>query len=356
MYAAVDERGGAIRPDEQRFPPGDSSSRPAHWFRGDRTRVFSANTRSRSPKTSVEYDGLVKRDRLKPGFARAATLCLALAATARLGASASNPCLPLPVIERAAAPAEQPPKDMLTIASLNMAGQPRIADALAAWTELRGIDVLLLQEVGPTVSDGEKFVLAMSARLGFNVVFAPAYSPQTYHQGLAIMSRYPLHDVHVDLLPYHHLHFRWRCRNVLAVTVVTTAGSIRMVDVHLDTRINSRDRVAQLTPVVDSLKQTDGPQIVGGDFNTANIGWLDSTWPFPWAQHQPAAVRAVMAMAGFETPFGKSSPTFKLLGLPLKLDWIFLKGLSSFDWSVDDVRYSDHRGIWAHVKTRAVAP
>ena len=208
----------------------------------------------------MEYDGLVKRDRLRSGFAGAATLCLVLAATTRLRASASSPCLLLPVIERAAAPAEQPTKDTLTIASLNMAGQPRIADALAAWIELRGIDVLLLQEVGPTVSDGEKFALAMSTRLGFNVVFAPAYSPQTYHQGLAIMSRYPLHDVHVDLLSYHHLHFRWRCRNVLAVTVATTVGSIRTVDVHLDTRINSRDRVAQLTPVVDSLKQTDGPQ------------------------------------------------------------------------------------------------
>jgi hypothetical protein len=51
-----------------------------------------------------------------------------------------------------------------------------------------------------------------------------------------------------------------------------------------------------------------------------------------------AAVRAVMAMAGFATPFGKSRPTFKFFGLPLKLDWIYLKGLSSSEWSVDDVK------------------
>jgi endonuclease/exonuclease/phosphatase family metal-dependent hydrolase len=274
-----------------------------------------------------------------------------LLAQARLEASTPNPCQPLPVVERAAVQsADRPLKEQLTIASLNIAGQPRIADALAAWTARRDIDVLLLQEVGPTVSEGERFALAMAARLGFHVVFAPAYSTEVYHQGLAIMSRYPLQDVHADLLPYHKLRLRWRCRNALTATIVTTAGPIRTVNVHLDTRINKDDRVAQLAPVVDAIRQLDGPQIVAGDFNSANIGWVGSLIPVPWGRHQVKAVRAALGAKGFETPFGKTRPTFKLLNLPLRLDWIYLKGLSPFEWNVDDVEYSDHRGIWANVK------
>ena len=64
---------------------------------------------------------------------------------------------------------------------------------------------------------------------------------------------------------------------------------MRVVNVHLDTRINSKDRVAQLAPVIDMLDAIDGPQILGGDFNTMDVGWLHTMWPFPYFQHQVAA-------------------------------------------------------------------
>jgi endonuclease/exonuclease/phosphatase (EEP) superfamily protein YafD len=33
--------------------------------------------------------------------------------------------------------------------------------------------------------------------------------------------------------------------------------------------------------------------------------------------------------------------------LPIRLDWLYLKGLTPLDWNVDNVPLSDHRGIWA---------
>jgi endonuclease/exonuclease/phosphatase family metal-dependent hydrolase len=278
----------------------------------------------------------------------AALVFVALGATA--GLEASSPCMPLPVTEHPVqVPAQREPGSTLTIASLNVAGEARIAEPLAAWVRQRAIDVLLLQEVGPTITDGEAFAKAMSARLGFHAVYAPAYSTETYMQGLAIMSRYPLQDVRADLLAYNRLRFRSRCRNALTATVVTESGPMHVANVHLDTRINSKDRVAQLAPVVESLNGMAGPQVVGGDFNSANIGWLGSMWPFPYAQRQPASIRSMLEALGFDTPFGKTRPTFKLMGLPLKLDWLYVKHLEPMHWSVDDVQYSDHRGIWVNV-------
>jgi endonuclease/exonuclease/phosphatase family metal-dependent hydrolase len=287
-------------------------------------------------------------ERQRPFVLLATLLSLSFGAAARL--EASSPCMPLPVVEHpVTAAAQRPPGGTLTIASLNIAGESRIADALAAWVQQRAIDVLLLQEVGPTVRDGEAFTKTMSARLGFHAVYAPAYSSETYMQGLAIMSRYPLREVRADLLNYNRLRFRSRCRNALTATVVTTSGPMRVANVHLDTRINSKGRVAQLTPVVDAMNGVSGPQVVGGDFNSADIGWLNSMWPFPYAQRQPSAIRSMLTALGFETPFGKTRPTFKLLGLPLKLDWLYMKHLKPMEWNVDDVEYSDHRGIWVNV-------
>jgi len=283
--------------------------------------------------------------RLKP------VLCIVIALGAGLEAAppldASSPCVQQPLIQIPSNATSVPASgDTLTIASLNIKQEPRISDALEAWTRERGIDVLLLQEIGPTVAEGEAFATAMSARLGFNLVYVASYAPQEHIQGLAIMSRFPLDEARVDALPYHRLRFRSRCRVALTATVATSAGRVRVADVHLDTRINSKARVAQLAPVLDALKSNDGPQIVGGDFNTANVGWLNSMWPFVFAQRQPAAVRQSMGAAGFVTPFGSTRPTFKLLSLPLKLDWLYVKHLDAVDWSVDDVAYSDHRGIW----------
>ncbi len=264
-------------------------------------------------------------------------------------ATADDACAPMPVTIRAAAPVG-PPRAGLTVASLNIAGEPRIQDALAKWIVDRDADVILLQEVGGRDVDGDAFAASVATRLGYSVVYAPADRLDgDATTGLAILSRVPIEDVRMYPLTHFDLRFRSRCRIALEATVSTAAGPVRVANVHLDTRINSKDRVSQLEPLMDALDEMTGAQMIGGDFNTMDVGWFHSMWPFPFVQHQVAAVRDRMAQSAFHTPFTDARATFKVIGLPFHLDWLYLKQLEASDWSVDDVRYSDHRGVWAHV-------
>jgi endonuclease/exonuclease/phosphatase family metal-dependent hydrolase len=278
----------------------------------------------------------------------ASLLCLVSVESAR--AEAPSPCAPLPVARRdVGVPADQQAR-AFTIASLNLAGQAEIGDALQAWAERRAIDILLLQEVGHSSRDGEAFVAALSDRLRFHSVYAPANAVgEARTQGLAIVSRYPLDNVRVLPLTYHHLRFKSRCRIALAVTVAMTDGPVHLVNVHLDTRINSKDRIAQLEPVVGALDGVDTPQLIGGDFNTMNIWWFRTMWPFLFLQRQTEAVGAWLGAGGFRTPFKGTPPTFNFPLLPFRLDWLYLKRLQPLEWNVDTIPLTDHRGVWARV-------
>lgn len=256
----------------------------------------------------------------------------------------------MPVTHRVASPSDPTARHGLVIASLNMAGRPDIGEVIRAWARQRAIDVLLLQEVGDVSKGGEGFVATLGERLGFHAAYAPARRLNNAHtQGLAIVSRHPLTEVRVDGLTYNRLRFKSKCRIALAATVESSEGPIRVVNLHLDTRINTDTRVAQLTPVVEGLGGDARPQVIGGDFNTMNVGWLHSMWPFPYFQRQAAGVRSFLIGEGFYTPFVGTKSTFKLPGFPLRLDWLYLKGLRAIDWTVDDVALTDHRGIWARV-------
>ena len=281
--------------------------------------------------------------------------CLAVlcaSATWGLTASAAGPACEPPTVAQhvvdgvtaAAAP------DSLTIGSFNIHGGHRIADPLVAWIESRSFDVVVLQEVGYESMDGEAIATELANRLGFHAAYVPAFRREGGEtQGLAMLSRYRLEDLRTEPLLYHHLRFRPRCRVELAATVTTSVGPVRFVNLHLDTRINSQSRVAQIMPTLERLRADETPQIVAGDFNTVSIGWWQSAVPLPFAQRQGAAVHAAMTGEGFVTPFGESRATLKLAGLPLRLDWIYLKRLVALEWSVDDVPFSDHRGVWTRV-------
>jgi endonuclease/exonuclease/phosphatase (EEP) superfamily protein YafD len=275
--------------------------------------------------------------------------------TPGISIGASGPCVPKPISQSPIVGSEHEPpqarsQDTVTIASVNIAGQRQTADILASWAQQRLLDVLLLQEVGHMSMDGRTFITQLSERMGVHYAYAPAeFLENGYTHGLAILSRFPMDEVQAQPLEYHRLRFRSRCRIALAATVKTPGRPIRLVNVHLDTRINTKERLAQLTPVLDALLGFPGPTIVGGDFNTMNIRWFRTMWPFPYLQRQSSAVLTMLATAGFQTPLRGGPATFRFLGLPLTLDWIFIKDLTPREWGVDAVRFSDHRGVWARV-------
>jgi endonuclease/exonuclease/phosphatase family metal-dependent hydrolase len=161
---------------------------------------------------------------------------------------------------------------------------------------------------------------------------------------VAILSRFPLRDPELIPLKRYDLGFKSRCRVALAATVESPLGPVRVVNVHLDSRMNRSERLAQLRPVVERLASFSGPQLIGGDFNTADVFWLGRTIPLPFAQKQSFAVREFMASQGFASPFESTGRTFSYL--PLRLDWIFVKGMEPVAVGVEAMPFSDHRGLW----------
>jgi endonuclease/exonuclease/phosphatase family metal-dependent hydrolase len=231
----------------------------------------------------------------------------------------------------------------LTVVSLNMAKEARLDRILK---DIRGAafyesaDVWLLQEARPSVSE-------VADALGMHYIYAPADQfGDGSVSGLAILSRYPFERSDRTVLPRYNLRFNTRCRIALTAAIRRPAGEVRLVNVHLDTRINQAQRLLQVQSVVEKETSSGQPVIIGGDFNTANVRWMWNVFPVPYVQTQTRAVRDMFVGQGFESPLDGAGATFKLLGFPLHLDWIFPKDFKTVASGTEHIPFSDHRAVW----------
>lgn len=233
--------------------------------------------------------------------------------------------------------------------SLNMAKEIdscEVVKTIRTTPRLRDADVYLFQEVRhdagkPSVADDA------AQKLGYSAAFA-ASAPGVYDQGLAIVSRYPIKSVRTRSLKACDLRFRSRNRFALAADVCTPWGDVRVWNVHLDTRINSQERLDQLRPVIDEAAGLTGPRLIGGDFNTNDLYWLGNVLPVPFGPAHGTAIRRAMKQHGFETPFPDGLDTFPRFRR--HLDWIFLSGLKALDASVEPASFSDHNAVWVRAR------
>jgi endonuclease/exonuclease/phosphatase family metal-dependent hydrolase len=235
----------------------------------------------------------------------------------------------------------------LSVASLNLARQPN--DAVMRELESKtvaGADVLLLQELLHRDGETEKLEERIARRFGGHAAFAPEFElfPGAI-EGLAIVSRFPIGDVEIMPLARYDCHFHTRHRIALGVTLDTPSGRVRIYNVHLDTRINAADRVAQVKPVVKSAARFNGPSLIGGDFNTNHFYWIGRVAPLPYAQPQGRAVDRLMQAHGFSTPFRRTGPTFDHLNL--QLDWLYVNRMKAVQASIEPIEFSDHHAIMA---------
>jgi len=246
-------------------------------------------------------------------------------------------------------PAGIPSDRTLSTVSLNIAKETdpdKVVHALRNAPRLRDADLYLFQEVSH--EQGKPSVAEQAARkLGYSASFAAA-APGVYDQGLAIVSRYPVTNVQIKCLKACDLRFRSRSRVAMSADVRTPWGGVRVWNVHLDTRINSQERLDQLQPVIDDAGNHPGPRVIGGDFNTNELYWLGNVLPLPFGPAHGAAIRSAMKQGGFETPFAKGAGTFKTF--PRHLDWIFLSDLKSLASSVEPAPFSDHNAIWVQAR------
>jgi len=249
-----------------------------------------------------------------------------------------------------------------TVITLNMAGSSSAQRILDEFERLRifsEADVVFLQEVVHS-EEGASVLKTLVDRLQLHAAFATATEPvlDGKLEGIAILSRRRIYDLQAFDLNRFGLHLRSRCRLALAATVETPFGApVRVFGVHLDTRINAGERIAQVLPVVEAAERFEGAAIIGGDFNTNDVYWVRHLLPLPYLHNQRRALRAFLRQRGFSTPMNGEPPTFEHFGFGL--DWIFTRSLSASQWGVEPISFSDHRAVWMRIaegEEAAIAP
>jgi endonuclease/exonuclease/phosphatase family metal-dependent hydrolase len=236
----------------------------------------------------------------------------------------------------------------VSVVTLNMAketGMNKILSEFQATPALRSADILLLQEVKQ--DDGARQCAAehLAESLGLHVTYSPATTGVT-DQGLAILSRFPLRDIKVQPLKRFDLRYRSRTRIALAATAESPWGPVRVFNAHLDTRLNTADRLDQLQPVLQASREFHGPAIIGGDFNSNSFYWVEHVLPLP-GRSQARGVQNYMVGHGFHTALPAGETTFDYLGM--HLDWIWLRGVEAQGYSIYPLDFSDHHAVWTRV-------
>lgn len=225
---------------------------------------------------------------------------------------------------------------------------PALAESIGAHPTLRNADIFLLQEIESYESEGASRTRKLAEALQFNYVYAPARATdEGGTHGLAILSRFPLSDIEVLPLKQYDLNYKTRRRIALAATLDVAGRPLRVYNLHLDTRLNTKDRLEQLRPVVEAaLAQPVADVVIGGDFNTNAFRWLFHVLPI-FRSDQAGAVDDFMKENGFETPFAEAGPTSRKRLLRFRLDSLYSRGLPVGKFGVErSVESSDHVPLW----------
>jgi len=225
---------------------------------------------------------------------------------------------------------------------------PALAESVRANAVLNRADLLLLQEIESHESEGSSRTRQVAEVLQMNYVYAPARGTENGGtHGLAVLSRFPLADIEVLELPRYDLGYRTRRRIALGVTVDVGGRPLRIYNVHLDTRINVQDRLAQIRPVVEAAERQPLEEvIIGGDFNTNPFRWLFHRLPI-FRSNQAGAMDEFMRESGFRAPLSESGSTVNRTLLRGRVDAVYARGLTAQETGVErEVDSSDHFPVW----------
>jgi endonuclease/exonuclease/phosphatase family metal-dependent hydrolase len=241
-------------------------------------------------------------------------------------------------------------KRQLRVVTFNVHMEPgkKIADALRSDPALLAADIIFLQEVERDERGGQCSDACIAGKeLGFYTLFAPGHAVKKGSHGVAILSRAPITSADVIELPYFDVHVNSGRRVALAATVDVDGTPITVYAVHLDNRLNVRERRFQMTPVLVHAARQDTPVIMGGDFNTSHFTWLAHLIPVPTTT-QDNHLEELMRAHGFDTPVTESGPTHVAIGM--RLDAIYTRGFETTKFAVSDAkRLSDHLALWAQM-------
>lgn len=227
----------------------------------------------------------------------------------------------------------------------------KIAHAIRANKHLKRADVILLQEIEAYPDEAKERAREIAEALNFEFVYAPARETKRQGtHGLAILSRYPIKDSEIVPLPYYRSAFNSRKRIALNAIIDVGGKEVLISNVHLDLRINIKQRIEQARAVIKKLNAAKEQRIVmAGDFNTVPFYWLGRAVPIFYAG-QRKKLNQYLKERGFETHLDEIGYTMNFAVLRLSLDSVYVKGVKIFNFGVErTVHVSDHKPIWVDI-------
>lgn len=218
-------------------------------------------------------------------------------------------------------------------------------------------DILLFQEIRDYPSEVASRTSRIAEALGMAYVYAPAKEVEGGTHGLAILSRFTLENISVMELPAGELIVDNERRIALAsdiqMTGQLTGSRLRLINVHLDTRLNANERILQLRPAVIDAPE---PSLVAGDFNSNPLIWAFNAIPIlpltpTGGTDQSLILDDYMRSIRMATPTVHFGATVDFPILEPRLDSIYLRGLNSGEGAVErDVTVSDHWPLWLDIR------
>jgi endonuclease/exonuclease/phosphatase family metal-dependent hydrolase len=170
----------------------------------------------------------------------------------------------------------------LSVLTLNLWGEngsweSRLAYVAAKLDSLRP-DVIALQEVREAPGRVDNQAELLARHRGLHHVFAPSTAWGGGHEGLAILSRFPIGEHHAQPLPHSA---EKEGRILLSARLDSPFGELWVHTTHLSYRENEgRQREEQVMAIDEAIagRKSDNPQVLMGDFNAVphsdEIRWL----------------------------------------------------------------------------------
>jgi endonuclease/exonuclease/phosphatase family metal-dependent hydrolase len=225
------------------------------------------------------------------------------------------------------------------------------------------LDVVVLNEIDFSASWSNNInqaeYLAMHAGYKYVVEqrnFDISFPFYTYQFGNAILSKFPIHDVHFFDFPPHSQYEDFFAGNHdgLFVRIDTPFGPVGILAVHLEYR-SEAVRVQCVRQIIEWSKFITFPIIAAGDFNSTLNG-------FPGARHTHSGDNAmsVLFQEGDFTHAPQIASEMKYFTFPSEqpkviIDWVLGKGaVTIVDSTVIPSALSDHFMVTATVQMNGV--
>jgi endonuclease/exonuclease/phosphatase family metal-dependent hydrolase len=218
-----------------------------------------------------------------------------------------------------------------------------LAAAILGDPELARAGLFVLQEEESYPAEGASRAAQLAGLLGLGYLYIPARHKGDGTHGLSLVSAFPIDGVEKMDLPLADNGVQ---RIAVSADVHVGDRTLHLIDVHLETRLNPRERVAQLHPaVIDAADSV----LVAGDFNTNWISWAGSIPVLANDRDQAPILDSYMASLGFDAPSAGSGATEHAYGLEFKLDSIYTRNLAVTFGGVVHTGPSDHWPMYLDV-------